>query len=238
MRARRTLSCRCAKLWCTVLPGSPLLSEADRKTTALGRAAAGAPKGAFEGSSEALLRSAGSLPADGLPYGASSSKRGCKEMMLLTRYFRRRAPGRNRPCYRSAAGLPAGRSGLESAELAARTRRHRSRKPTTSRTTSGRSSSSRISRVCSGAAALCDRAVPGQPEPGAEPHRAQHGDRSRGPLVPVLILVIIAIPMYFMDRVPDAEMTHRRSSETSGSGTYSLPDHDFSFANNAIWKRN
>src|SRR3954470_17308183 len=41
----------------------------------------------------AASANAGSLPADGLPHGASSSKRGCKDMMLLTRYFRRRAPG-------------------------------------------------------------------------------------------------------------------------------------------------
>ena len=65
----------------------------------------------------AASASAGSLPADGLPHGASSSKRGCKDMMLLTRYFRRRAPG---PALRTGlviglaaillAGLPEGSS--------------------------------------------------------------------------------------------------------------------------------
>jgi cytochrome c oxidase subunit II len=57
-------------------------------------------------------------------------------------------------------------------------------------------------------------------------------------VVPVLILVIIAIPsfrlMYFMDRVPDAEMTVRVVGN-QWFWTYGYPDQgDFSFASNLI----
>ena len=57
-------------------------------------------------------------------------------------------------------------------------------------------------------------------------------------VVPVLILVIIAIPsfrlMYFMDRVPDAEMTIKVVGN-QWFWTYSYPDQgDFSFASNVI----
>ncbi|MGD9617614.1 MAG: cytochrome c oxidase subunit II [Alphaproteobacteria bacterium] len=57
-------------------------------------------------------------------------------------------------------------------------------------------------------------------------------------VVPVLILVIIAIPsfrlMYFMDRVPEAEMTVRVVGN-QWFWTYSYPDQgDFSFASNLI----
>ena len=57
-------------------------------------------------------------------------------------------------------------------------------------------------------------------------------------VVPVLILVIIAIPsfrlMYFMDRVPDAEMTIKVVGN-QWFWTYSYPDQgDFSFASNII----
>jgi cytochrome c oxidase subunit 2 len=57
-------------------------------------------------------------------------------------------------------------------------------------------------------------------------------------VVPVLILVIIAIPsfrlMYFMDRVPEAEMTVRVVGN-QWFWTYGYPDQgDFSFASNVI----
>ena len=65
--------------------------------------------------------------------------------------------------------------------------------------------------VSSSACALCDRAVPPHKEPGADPHVAQRRHRDLWTVVPVLILVGIAIPsfklMYYMDRVPNADMT-------------------------------
>src|SRR5690349_2251249 len=95
-RAAPCPSCRCAKLWCTVCP---VAAAAATLTEDGGIGSAGrCERRRSERGVRGIVRSAASadaesLPADGLPHGASSPKRGCKDMMVLTRYFRRCAAG-------------------------------------------------------------------------------------------------------------------------------------------------
>ena len=80
-----------------------------------------------------------------------------------------------------------------------------------------------------GLLALHDDALPRLAQPDADAHRAQHAARSGcGPSIPVLILVVIAIPsfklLYFIDRTENAEMTLKVTGH-QWYWSYEYPDH-------------
>ena len=120
------------KLWCTVLPGCRRCSEAElqERRRGFGRAVRSRRSDRMRSRDrpKRRLRQTRDPPGRiGLAHGASSPKRGCKDMMLLTRYFRRCAPG---PALRTwlvlglaailLAGLPAAGWAWGAGALAAR----------------------------------------------------------------------------------------------------------------------
>ena len=184
-------SCRCGKLWCTVLPGCRRCSEAEERRRHAARP--GGPKPALrkDRSRDCPKRGFGKrgispgrwsttrsvLVEEGLQghdavdevFQAARAGAGAADRHLLS--------GSPRSCWR-ACRRPVGPGDRRTGSSGCSLRRRRSRRRFTHLHDELLVIIFAITRLRPGAAALCDRAVPRQPQPGAEPHRAQHGDRN------------------------------------------------------------